>query len=210
MLRLIGEPLVKIEKGHKRMGSDGESASCTLEHTCEKNGTWRGWCVWACGVLAAMLVFGGPSEVSSMPSAESPVVSAEAQAKVSAGLASPTKSWKRELPKTLSREHLSEGFRNIRRSVDQCITRHVKGGSDFPMSKVRVEVTVQGSGRVSRLKMHWKINQTVFGRCMRAHLSRWRFAAFQGQPIRVAQNLKVVLENPSESAKLVRERSRQR
>jgi hypothetical protein len=91
------------------------------------------------------------------------------------------------LPDTLKREDLVRGFRNVRRSADQCLERHIKRQGRLPKGKVKVVVTIDGDGRVSGLNMDQEVSNTLFDSCMRAHKSRWRFPQFSGKPLLVSR-----------------------
>jgi len=91
------------------------------------------------------------------------------------------------LPDTLKREDLVRGFRNVRRSADQCLERHIKRQGRLPKGKVKVVVTINGNGRVSGLNMDREVSNTLFDSCMRAHKSRWRFPEFSGKPLLVSR-----------------------
>lgn len=91
------------------------------------------------------------------------------------------------LPDTLKRDDLVRGFRNVRRSADQCLERHLKRQGRLPKGKVKVVVTINGDGRVSGLNMDREISNTLFDSCMRAHKSRWRFPPFSGKPLLVSR-----------------------
>lgn len=91
-----------------------------------------------------------------------------------------------QLPLALSREDLSKGFVNIRKSVFQCVERHTKrSGNPMDSGKVRVTVTILNNGSVGDVSIDAELRNTVFGMCMKSHTSRWRFPQFQGTAMKV-------------------------
>lgn len=91
-----------------------------------------------------------------------------------------------QLPLALSREDLSKGFVNIRKSVFQCVERHTKrSGNPMDSGKVRVTVTILNNGSVGDVSIDAELRNTVFGLCMKSHTSRWRFPQFQGTSMKV-------------------------
>ncbi len=89
------------------------------------------------------------------------------------------------LPATLGREGLDEGFTGVSISVSQCVNRHLKREGESPARRVEVNLIVRRDGKVSRMRLPRRVRRTVFGACMKAHSSRWRFPPFTGKPIRV-------------------------
>ncbi|MBH25399.1 MAG: hypothetical protein CMH57_13320 [Myxococcales bacterium] len=96
----------------------------------------------------------------------------------------------------LSRAELSLGFRGITRSAEKCLVRHRKERGSFPLDSVRVEVTVNPSGQVSKVIVPRQVRWSEFGRCMKAHAALWQFPTFKGRPIQVAKSFRV--EEPEE------------
>lgn len=91
------------------------------------------------------------------------------------------------LPSTLDKQALVDGFRNVRRSADQCMERQAKRSGALPKGKVKVVVTIENSGAVSAVQMDPEVANTVFESCMRSHTGRWRFPAFGGEALHVAR-----------------------
>ena len=89
------------------------------------------------------------------------------------------------VPRTLDRDAIAEGFLGVSMSVSQCMSRHMKRAGESPAPRVEVRVTVARDGKVSRMRLPRRVRRTVFGTCMRAHSSRWRFPPFTGRPIQV-------------------------
>ncbi len=86
----------------------------------------------------------------------------------------------------LTREQLNVGFVNIRKSVFQCVEKHTKrSGMRMEQSKVRVTVTIANTGQVQAVNIDAGLRNTIFGACMQAHTSRWRFPQFTGTPMKV-------------------------
>lgn len=91
------------------------------------------------------------------------------------------------LPETLDRDALAEGFRGVSRSVDQCVSRQLKIEGNLAAQRVDVKLTVGKDGKVSRLKLPRPVRKTIFGACMQAHSSRWRFPPFTGKPVKATK-----------------------
>ncbi len=91
------------------------------------------------------------------------------------------------LPTTLDRDGLAEGFQGVSRSVDQCVSRQLKIDGEFAEQTLSVDVTVGPDGKVSRLLLPRPVRKTIFGACMQAHSSRWRFPPFTGRPIKASK-----------------------
>jgi hypothetical protein len=89
-------------------------------------------------------------------------------------------------PTSLSREQLSRGFVNIRKSVFQCVEKQTRrSGDDFAAGKVNITVTISNSGAVSGVNIGSGMGRSVFGMCMKSHKGRWRFPPFSGSPMMV-------------------------
>jgi outer membrane biosynthesis protein TonB len=95
------------------------------------------------------------------------------------------------LPRRPDRRALLEGFSHIRRSTQQCLERYKKRHTTAPVEKLRVEIKVQRDGSVSQLRVDRAVRGTSFGRCLKAHADRWRFAPFSGEPIQVARSFQL-------------------
>jgi hypothetical protein len=93
-----------------------------------------------------------------------------------------------QLPSTLDKAALAKGFKGVRRSVQQCVERHIKREGQLPKGKIKLGVTILKSGRVSAVSMDKEVHNTVFHSCMRSHRSRWSFPAFEGEPIQVRKS----------------------
>ena len=96
-----------------------------------------------------------------------------------------------EPPETLDRSALVEGFYSVGRSVNQCVSRHIKRRGERPAERIKVLVTISQDGRVSRFTIDRNLRSTVFGACMNAHSSRWLFPEFTGKPIQAAKKFVV-------------------
>ncbi len=86
-----------------------------------------------------------------------------------------------------TRSKLNEGFLNVQRSADQCLSRAMKRDGEVPVSKVRVRLRIKGDGRVERLALDDALDDSIFGRCLKSHTDRWRFAAWEGAPVEVTR-----------------------
>ena len=82
---------------------------------------------------------------------------------------------------------LAKGFVHVRRSVSQCLERHMKREGRAPSGKVKVSVTVRQTGSVGGLVLHGVPSNSLFATCMRSHRQRWRFPRFTGEPVTVAK-----------------------
>ncbi len=99
----------------------------------------------------------------------------------------PDKGAPAQLPASLTRADLQLGFKHIRRSAGQCLERNMKVSGPLPKSKVKVTVTIAGSGAVQDVGMDAVVKNTPFAACMNAHRSRWKFASFAGRPMQVSK-----------------------
>lgn len=86
-----------------------------------------------------------------------------------------------------TRDMLAAGFQNIRRSTDQCLARYLKRNGEVPTSRLHLQLTIRGDGKVARMTMDRELSGTVFGTCLRSHMDRWHFDAWGGEPIKVAR-----------------------
>lgn len=93
-----------------------------------------------------------------------------------------------QLPSTLDKEALAKGFKGVRRSVQQCVERHIKREGQLPKGKVKLGVTILKNGQVSAVTMDQEVQNTVFHSCMNSHRTRWSFPAFEGEPIQVRKS----------------------
>lgn len=86
----------------------------------------------------------------------------------------------------LSKDELKEGFTKIRKSVSSCYQHHVRRGLPFESPKIKVQVEIQGSGKVSSVKFTPSdLSISEFGRCMDSRRGSWSFREYNGQTIRV-------------------------
>lgn len=86
----------------------------------------------------------------------------------------------------LSKDELKEGFTKIRKSVSSCYQHHVRRGLPFESPKIKVQVEIQGSGKVASVKFTPSdLSFSEFGRCMDSRRGSWSFREYGGQPIRV-------------------------
>lgn len=86
----------------------------------------------------------------------------------------------------LTKEELKEGFVKIRKSVSSCYQHHVRRGLPFDSPKIKVQVEIQGSGRVGSVKFDQpNLDISEFGRCMESRRSTWTFREYGGKPIKV-------------------------
>jgi predicted Zn finger-like uncharacterized protein len=92
-----------------------------------------------------------------------------------------------QLPSSLTRADLQLGFKHIRRSAGQCLERNMKVSGPLPKSKVKVTVTIAGSGSVQNVGMDAVVKNTPFAACMNAHRSRWKFPSFAGRSMQVSK-----------------------
>lgn len=92
-----------------------------------------------------------------------------------------------QLPSSLTRADLQTGFKHIRRSAGQCLERNMKVSGPLPKSKVKVTVTIQGTGTVKAVGMDSAVKNTPFAACMSAHRGRWKFPKFAGRPMQVSK-----------------------
>ena len=89
-------------------------------------------------------------------------------------------------PGTLTKEELKEGFNKIRSSVSSCYQHHTRRGLPFDSPKIKVQVEIVGTGKVSNVSFTPSdLSTTEFGRCMDTRRSSWSFRAYEGQSIRV-------------------------
>lgn len=81
----------------------------------------------------------------------------------------------------LTRDQLSRGFRNVRRSVGVCQQRHARRGGPLEARKIYVTLQIRPSGRVKDFELEpGTIQNTEFARCMNSHKARWKFPSFGG------------------------------
>lgn len=93
------------------------------------------------------------------------------------------------LPNTLQKDDARKGFRRIRRSVMVCRERFMRRGGRFETPKIKVTIVVQPSGKVSKFSTSpGSLVGTEFDRCMNSHMSRWRFARWDGSPTEVSSS----------------------
>jgi hypothetical protein len=101
--------------------------------------------------------------------------------------ASDDKAAAAKLPPNLTRADLLAGFKSVRRSARHCLERSLKAQVPLPKSKVKVTVTILGSGRVDSVSMDQAVRNTPFGACMKSHRGRWKFPRFGGRPMQVSK-----------------------
>ena len=92
-----------------------------------------------------------------------------------------------QLPASLTRADLQAGFKHIRRSAGQCLERNMKVSGPLPKSKIKVTVTIGGSGAVQAVDMDSVVKNTPFAACMNAHQGRWKFPSFSGRSMQVSK-----------------------
>lgn len=87
---------------------------------------------------------------------------------------------------TLTKAELKKGFVRIRKSVGSCYQRHVRRGLPFDSPKIKVNVEILNTGRVSRVFFNpSNLSNTEFGRCMNQRKQTWSFRAYTGGPLKV-------------------------
>jgi len=123
----------------------------------------------------------GPSLRGSEPSAfESAMRTGRAPVKVKAAT-----EVVKDVPETLSRAAVQQGFKKVGQSVQQCLDRYLKkSGGTPPAGKVKVVVTIKNSGSVSKVSVG-QLASSTFGKCVLGKSSLWRFPVFSGPPIKV-------------------------
>jgi hypothetical protein len=141
-------------------------------------------------LLLVLGIIGAPGPAPSVTSTAGVVAEAPASTETTEGSVN-VKSRLAErydaLPTTLDRQGLAEGFHGVSRSVDQCVSRQLKIEGAFHTTTLSVNVTVSPTGKVSRLKLPRPVRKTIFGACMQAHSSRWRFPPFTGRPVKASK-----------------------
>jgi len=87
--------------------------------------------------------------------------------------------------KGLSKADARAGFKKIRKSLGYCHQRHVSRGLAVE-PKISMTVEIQISGSVTSMNIEPRTMQnTELDRCMRSHMHRWRFAEFNGKPLKI-------------------------
>ncbi len=92
----------------------------------------------------------------------------------------------------LSKQQAVEGFKHVKKSVRSCRESHNRRAPPLDVGKIKILVTVQPEGKVSEFVINSDaVKHTEFERCMQAHRSRWKFPAFEGDPVQI--NTAIVL-----------------
>lgn len=88
----------------------------------------------------------------------------------------------------LSKDAAKAGFNKIKRSVASCHQRQVTRGLPLSSSKVHITVEIQGTGKVSDLKISpASFKHSEFETCMQDHRKRgrWKFDAYGGKTVKI-------------------------
>ncbi len=94
-----------------------------------------------------------------------------------------------KLPNTLEKDEARKGFRRIRRSVMVCRERFMRRGGRFETPKIKVSIVIQPTGKVTKFSASpGTLSGTEFDQCMKSHMSRWRFAKWDGAPTEVSSS----------------------
>ncbi|MGM0558007.1 MAG: GYF domain-containing protein [Myxococcota bacterium] len=81
----------------------------------------------------------------------------------------------------LTSEQISEGFRNVRRSIGICRQRHARRGGPLDARKLYLTLEIKPTGRVKGYDLEpKKVQNTEFDRCLSSHKGRWSFPSFGG------------------------------
>jgi hypothetical protein len=86
----------------------------------------------------------------------------------------------------LTKEQATAGFEKVARSVMFCRQKQMQRAGLLDAGKIYVTVEIQGSGRVSSVSLEpASVRSTEFAQCMTQHKTRWRFAAYNGKPVKI-------------------------
>ena len=86
-----------------------------------------------------------------------------------------------------SRDALDQSsMRQMQPSLARCQQRHTASEGAPLQQRVRLELEIEGSGRVSQLRTEDRtLATTAFFRCMQLEKDSWRMPTFEGEPIRL-------------------------
>jgi hypothetical protein len=82
---------------------------------------------------------------------------------------------------------LNSGFERVERAIQQCNQRQIAQEGRLERPRVKLDLTIEPNGTVSRLSLEDSISETAFGRCLRGKKDQWVFNRFEGEPLRVSK-----------------------
>ena len=86
----------------------------------------------------------------------------------------------------LTKDQATAGFKKVARSVMFCREKQMQRAGLLDAGKIYVTVEIQGTGRVSDVSLEpSSVRSTEFAQCMSQHKTRWRFAAYDGKPVKI-------------------------
>ena len=88
--------------------------------------------------------------------------------------------------KASERNRFLGGLKRVSKSVQECQKRQMKSG-DSIAAKVYLTLTVEPSGKVSKLRMSKSVRGTTFAKCLLSKQDRWNFEAFEGKAVELRQ-----------------------